>query len=223
MRIVFIGAGSLTIRTARLLIGRGHEVVIVERDNEVITTLGDELDCGLLHADGTRPQALREVDPAHSDLLICLTGNDQTNIIASLVGRSLGFSRVITRIDDEEFEHICIELGLQDTIIPARTIGRYLADIAEGHDILELSSAIRGNARIFLFVVGEDDEALVGELDLPRGARASHLYRDGELLFAEPDTPLRRGDEVVIITRREDLPALRERWGAGSRAPHAGS
>jgi len=218
MRVVFIGAGSLTLRTARQLVRRKHEVVVVERSKEVIDLYADEVDCGFLLGDGTRPHVLREVDPAHSDLLLCLTGNDQTNIIASLVGHSLGFARVITRIDDEEFEHICIELGLGDTIIPARTIGRYLADVVEGQDILELSSAIRGDACVFLFVVADADEMVVGALDLPRGARASHLYRDGELLFADPDTVLRRGDEVVVITRREHLPALRERWGAVTKA-----
>ncbi len=46
---------------------------------------------------------LQETDPAHTDFLFCLTGNDQTNIIASLIGRSQGFKRVITGIEDPEF------------------------------------------------------------------------------------------------------------------------
>ena len=65
-------------------------------------------------------------------MLFCLTGSDQANIISSLVGRSLGFGRVVTKINDPEFEHICIELGLEDMIIPARTVGRHLAEMFEG-------------------------------------------------------------------------------------------
>lgn len=218
MRIVFVGAGSLSVRTARLLGARGHEIVMVEKELERIEALADGLDCGFLHGDGTRPHVLKDADPAHSDLLFCLTGNDQNNIIASLVGRSLGFARVVTRIDDEEFEHICIELGLEDTVIPARTTGRYLADIAEGHDALELSSAIRGEARVFPFAAGEADEGPVSDLALPSGARITHLYRDGELVFADADTRLEKGDEVVVIAQRKVLGALRERWGQAGNA-----
>jgi trk system potassium uptake protein TrkA len=212
MRVVIVGGGSLGERTARLLIERGHEVVVVERDPERAEAIGESLDCGVLHGDGTRPAVLAETDPARSGTLIASTGNSQTNLIASLVGRSLGFTRVITRIDDEEFEHVALELGLTDTIIPARTIGRYLADVAEGHDILELTSAIKGDARVFLFVAREEDEGAVAELRLPHGARVSHLYRDGALVLVDAEHRLRKGDEIVIVTHQKHLESLRTRW-----------
>ena len=128
MRAVFIGAGSLAVVTAKLIRERGEEVVIIEQDKERIDALADELDCGFLHGDGSKPAMLREADPEHTDVLFALTGNDQANILASLVGRSLGFKRVVTKIDDDEFEHICKELGLEDVIVPTRTVGRYLAE-----------------------------------------------------------------------------------------------
>lgn len=211
MRAVFVGAGSLARRAAAILVRRGHEVVVVERDKEVIDALSDQLDCGFLHGDGTRPHVLREADPPHCDVLLALAGDDQTNIIASLVGRSLGFPRVVTRIAEEEFEHICLELGLEDTVIPARTIGRTLADMVEGHDILELTSAIKGDARVIVFAARDAHAVRVDALGLPGDARVTHLYRDGDLVFAEPDTQIREGDEVVVLTRRQDVKALRER------------
>ncbi len=217
MRIVIVGGGSLGQRTARLLVQRGHEVVVVESDAEVAQSIGESLDCGVLHGDGTRPAVLAEADPAHADALLALTSNAQTNLIASLVGRSVGFARVITRIDDEEFEHVTLELGLADTIIPARTIGRYLADVVEGHDVLELSGAVKGDARVFLFVAREEDEGSLAELRLPDGARVSHLFRDGALVLADEDLRLRRGDEVVVVTHRKHLEDLRSRWSVSAR------
>jgi trk system potassium uptake protein TrkA len=212
MRVVIVGGGSLGTRTAHLLVRRGYEVVVIESDAEAAQSISESLDCGVIHGDGTRPAVLAEADPSHADALLALTSNAQTNLIASLVGRSLGFARVITRIDDEEFEHVTLELGLVDTIIPARTIGRYLADVVEGHDILELSGAIKGEARVFLFVAREEDEGTVAELRLPDGARVSHLYRGGTFVFADADLRLRKGDEVVIISHRKHLEDLRSRW-----------
>lgn len=212
MRAVIIGAGSLPLMTARSLLKRGHEVVIIDRDKERIDALADEIDCGLLCGDGSNPAILREADPAQTDFLFCLTSNDQANIIASLVGRSLGFKRVITRIEDPEFEHICIELGLEDTIIPALTIGRYLADMFEGQDMLELSAMIKDDARVFSFVCPESDAGPIEKLELPGESRIICFYRDGKFKLAEEETELRAKDEVVVLTRNEHLPLLRERW-----------
>lgn len=213
MRVVFIGASPLVVTTARLMLKRGHEVVIIERDRAIIDSLAEELDCAFIHGDGSKPAILREVAPRAEDLLFCLTESDEANILASLVGRSLGFGRVVTKIDDVEFEHVCFELGLQDTIIPSRTIARHLADLCEGRLPLELSTMLRDEARAISFVVREDQVGPIDALQLPDQARVICIYRQDRLLFPEPETALRAGDEVVLIVHRDHLEAATERLG----------
>ena len=213
MRMVFIGTGTLALATARLLLARGHEVIMVEQDRERIDEISKDLDCGFVHGDGSTPAILAETNPKKSDFLFALTDNDQTNILASLVGRSLGFSRIVTKIDDPEFEHICIELGLEDMIIPSRTIGRYLADLFQGMNLLDLSGVIKDEARIFTFVAHDNDEAAVHDLNLPGESRVICLYRNSKFVSVEDDTRIKTDDEVVIITHSKNLAALHERWG----------
>jgi trk system potassium uptake protein TrkA len=213
MRAVFIGATSLAVITAKLLLKRQHEVVIIEQDKARIDALSEEMDCGFLQGDGSKPAILHEADPAETDVLFCLTGNDQANIIASLIGRSLGFERVVAKIEDPEFEHICLELGLDGTIIPGRTIGRYLADMLEGQDPLELSTMIREEARIFSLVARDEDAGPLAELPLPEPTRVACLYRKGKLIIPDNDTGVEKDDEVVVITQRKNLGELQERWG----------
>lgn len=212
MRAVFIGAGELATMTARQLLKSGYDVVIIEKDKERIDELSTDLDAGFIHGDGSKPAILREADPTATDFLFCLTGNDQYNIIASLIGRSLGYQRVITRIDDPSYEHICIELGLGDIIVPDSTIARYLADLCAGQNPLEVSALIKGDARVFSFVADKEDEAPVADLKLPDDSRLMFLYRNEELVLPDADTVLQQGDEVVIIAHSKTLPELKERW-----------
>jgi len=224
MRAVIVGAGSLGLMTAQSLLKRGHEVILIDQDKARVEALADEIGCGLLCGDGSNPTILRETDPAHSDFLFCLTNNDHANIIASLVGRSLGFKRVITRIENQELEHICLELGLEDTIIPALTIGRYLADMFEGLDMLELSTILKDDAKVLSFVCPEADVGPLEELGLPEGSRVICLYRDGKFKLAEEVTDLRAGDEVVVLSHDRNLRRLRQRWlphPANSASPAA--
>ena len=212
MRAVFVGAGSLAIMTANLLTKRKHEVVIIEQNKQVIDSLSETMDCGFLLGDGSKPAILKEAAPADTDLLFCLTDNDKTNILASLVGKSLGFKRIVTKIVDPELEHICIELGLEDTIIPARTIGRYLADMFEGRDPLELSTMIRDEARVVSLVIPETFSGTLAELTLPKNSRAICLYRDQKFMIASDDLALKVDDELVVITHRDNVPALMDQW-----------
>jgi trk system potassium uptake protein TrkA len=212
MKAVFVGSSSLTVMTTRLLLKRGHEVVIVEQDKTRIESLADELACGFVQGDGSKPAILRETDPAHTDFLFCLTDNDQTNIIAGMVGRSLGFARVVTKIEDPEFEHICLELGLEDMIRPALTIGRYLADMLEGQDLLELTAMIKDEARVFSFVAQAADAGPVSALQLPEDSRVICLYRKEKFILADENTVLKEDDEVVVLTHRRNLSSLQTRW-----------
>lgn len=212
MKTVFIGASTLTVKTAQSLLERGHEVVIIEQDRERIDSLANELDCGFLHGDGSKPAILREVGIEDIDFLFCLTGNDQTNIIASLVARSLGMRRVITKLEDEELDHICLELGLTETIIPDITIARHLADIVEGQDIEELALTIKGDVRVFSFVATDRDIGTIESLRLPTQARVICIYRDGEMVLPDDNTNIASDDEVIIISHRDYIAELANRW-----------
>ncbi len=212
MRTVFIGAGEVTIETARALVKKGHGVIIIEADKAKIDELSEEMDCSFLHGDGSRPDILREVLPEQTDLMFCLTDSDQANVLASLLGRSLGFKRVVTSINDVQFEGICRELGLEETIIPSRAISRYLQDMVGGHKNVELSTILKDEARFFTFTAGEEDAVAVKELKLPAGARVICYYREGKFAHADVETTMRAGDEVVILTHSKILGELEKRW-----------
>jgi trk system potassium uptake protein TrkA len=212
MRTVFIGAGEISIETARALGRKGHEVIIIEADKAKIEELSEGMDCSFVHGDGSRPDILGEVNPEQTDFLFCLTNNDQDNVIASLVGRSLGFKRVVTSIADEEFSGICRELGLEDTIIPSRTISRYLQDLVNGVNNVDLSAVLKDEARAFMFTAREDDAVVIKRLQLPGGARVICRYRENKFAHADEETKLQKGDEVVILTHSKHLGELEKRW-----------
>lgn len=212
MRVVFVGAGDLTIETAKLMIDRKHEVVIIESDKDKIDELSESLDCSFLHGDGSKPHILSEAGPEHADFLFCLTENDQYNIIAALVGRSLGFNHVVVEIHDVDYLKICQELELEHTITPSKTIARYLADIVSGVDIFELSSLIKGEARCLMINIDKQTKGQVADLELPDEAQVICFYRDEVFHLADPETALRVNDEVIILTHSKHLADLTKRF-----------
>ncbi|MGB3212489.1 MAG: NAD-binding protein [Desulforhopalus sp.] len=212
MRIVFSGANPTAVKAAEKLIEQGHEIIIIEINKEKIDDLSDDLDCSFIHGDAGKPAILSEVAPEECDFLFCLTDNDHANIITSLLARSMGFNKIITCIQDEDLLPLCDELGLLDIIVPDRTISQYLTNTVSGLDSVELSTLLRGNARFFSFNAQKEDEGLVGELDLPDKSKVMYYYRDDDFFFTDADTPLQKGDEVVILTSSDHLTDLTKRW-----------
>lgn len=128
------------------------------------------------------------------------------------MGRSLNFKRVITKIEAPKFEHICLELGLKDTIVPDQTIGLYLADMIEGQDLLELSAMIKDEARVFSFIIHPELEDVIGSLELPDQCRIICLYRNGKFKIPDSDFDFRTNDEVVVLTHSRNLGWLNDRF-----------
>ncbi len=212
MRLAFIGTSTLTLTTAEMLLEAGHEVVLIEKDKKRIEDLSEHLGAGFLHGDGTEPDVLRDAEPKDTDVLFCLLDSDQTNIIASLVGRSLGFQRVVPSIADPQFQRICNELGLENAVHPNKAVASHLVDLLHGEKSLEMSSLIRGDAEVFDFVVGEQDAGALEKLDLPPEARIVCFYRNDTFTLPEKISELQTGDEVILISHRHRLTELKKRF-----------
>jgi trk system potassium uptake protein TrkA len=222
MRIVFVGASSTSILAARALLEKGYEVVLVDRDPEKIDQLQDEIDCGLLHGDGSRPGTLEEIGPSEHDILICLSDSDEANVLSALVGRSLGFGRVVPKIEDPGLEPICTELGLTDVIVPEREVAQGLVDLAEGRSNAALSTVVRSGLRFFAFTVAPEESGSLKDLKLPDGARAIARSRDDQSELVDDDTRLDEGDEVIVLAAESCLGDLQKRFDRGSGGEGAG-
>jgi trk system potassium uptake protein len=214
MRIVFSGAGPTTVIATRSLIKKNHEVIIIETDKEKIDALSENLDCSFLNGDAAKPDILKEVNPKKCDFLFCMTNSDETNIITSLLGRTLGFKRVVTSIENTELEDMCREIDLRDVIIPARSISRHIEEMVQGLDDIELSTLLKDDARFFSFIADKEDATEVSNLDLPEGTKCMYFYRDEKFSLVDEKTRFKKGDEIVLVTHVDNLRELNERWDA---------
>ncbi len=210
MRIVLLGTGSLSLATARLLIDHGHEVIVIEPDATKVEKLGEELDCSFITGDVSRPAVLKEVGPKNTDFLFCLAENDQANIIAALVGRTLGFGRVVTSIKDPDYGPICAELGLDDAIFLDRSLALDLVDMVAGVERASLSAAVRGGLRFLAFRVRGEQAGTLADLGLPATSRVVAITRAGKSALAAEDTKLDEGDELLVVADAKAIDAVRE-------------
>ena len=212
MRVVIIGASGASVETVNLLLEYDHEVVVIEADKTRIDELSETLQCGFLHGDGSKPSILREANAENTDVLLCLSDSDQANIISALVGRELGYSRVILKIADPDYKTICAELKLDEVILPDKEISLALSRLIENNQAVGYKAEVQGELRFFTVCTGEDEAGPLGDMNLPEDVRVVAVTRGNESMFPADDLDLKADDEVLLLASETSIDDLRERF-----------
>ncbi len=217
MRYLFIGYSALALETIKTLLRRNHDVILLDKEQQRVETLQGDLDCRLFLGDGSNTEVLEELYDPQIETVFCLSDEEAFNILSSLNAQLQGFKHVITGLQDEASESLCLELGLHNLFLPLRTLGCHLAEFAEGGNSLDLQSLIKYDARLFSFIAQAEDEKPVFDISLPSKSRIICVYRDSVYLWPDASMALQMGDEVVMITHIRHLDTLRQRWGSNKR------
>lgn len=223
MKIVIVGASRFGIATAGQLMDTGHEVVLVDTDRSKLEDVAETLDCGMLHGDGSLPTIQREAYGDHADALILLTNTDDVNIMAALVGRSVGFERVVPQIVRSELVAVCEELGLDNLVTPHQTLARSLLRMIEDRSDAALEMRFRKGLTIRSYTIGPElDGTTAGALELPERCRILGTASDDVERLADADTPLQEGSRLIVVAEDEVLQELDDRFDAAGSGDRSG-
>lgn len=214
MRITILGASRFGVATVKQLVEDGHEVVLIDEDRARLDELSETLDCGMIHGDGTLPSVLRDAYGDGSDALVALTNEDDVNILASVVGRSVGYGRVIPQIVRPELLSVVEELQLDDTITPHESVARAIVSALTQHSTVETDLTLHRDLRLVSHKVEEGlSGKTLGELELPDKVRAVAVVHGEEESFAADDTPISEGDRVMFVAHVDATDALNKLFG----------
>jgi len=216
MRMVIIGGGSLAAHCAAALSKRDHEVVIIEKDQEQIDLLSQYIDCGFILGDGAKPKFLEEASPKNTDALICLSDSDTDNLLAAQVAKTMGFKRVIVRVEDDELESVCHNLEMEGVIFTNKQLTREIVNMSELHDGMLRSAYLDGELQFVELKLDDNSPKALADVDLPKHCQLVTVNNGkGCRLPAEVES-LNTGDLLLFVTTYENLAELRQCLGLAS-------
>jgi len=204
MRIVIVGASRLGVALVEELLSGQHDVVLVDQSRDRLDEVSARLDCGFIEGDGTLPQILRDALGDGADALMLMTNHDDVNILAAVVGRSIGYDRIVLQIVRSELLDVCEELGFDDVITPHTTVAKSIVRSVESHtkvwDQLQGADDLQiGSYTVADRMAGQT----LGDLDMPDGARAVARLREGEVASPGAQARLQAGDRVLIAATEQ--------------------
>ncbi|MCO1600737.1 Trk system potassium transporter TrkA [Desulfosporosinus nitroreducens] len=135
MRIVIVGAGKVGFSLAQRLSEEGHEITVIEQDEERRLIVQNSLDVMTISGNGASPQILADFGLLKADLMVAVTDRDEVNMIACMAAKQAGISRTIARVRNQEYagrnqldfnKALGIDLTINPEMVTAVEISRIL-------------------------------------------------------------------------------------------------
>jgi trk system potassium uptake protein TrkA len=213
MRVFIVGAGEVGFNTAQMLSKEGHEVTVVEQNEDLVSRASEQLDALVLHGNGASPKMLAEVGAHRSELLIAVTDSDEVNITACLVAKAQGVRQTVARIRNPDYydskEPFARDvLGIDFVIHTERAAAEEIRDALRVPGSVNVETFAEDNIEVAEVVLKEDSPVAgkaVRELDLPRGSLLVGVVRENKTIIPRGDTDLRVGDHVFLISERQRI------------------
>lgn len=213
-RVMLVGGGRISYYLARVLHDRGVSITIVEPDHDrcmelsallpnAVLVCGDYNDRRLLEAEGL----------AYCDALVTLTDSDETNLIVSLLGHSLGVRRIITKLDRSENAGLLGGLPVGSTVSPGElccnSIARYVRAMRDQTGAaVAVHTIADGQAEAAEFYVDADTKNCgvpLKSLKVKKGVLLASITRGSHTEIPNGDSVFKQGDSLVVITSGGDV------------------
>lgn len=215
MRVVVCGAGNVGTYLATDLTTRRHQVVVIEVQGEVATKAKAIVPgATFIHGDACEPWVLERADLARADVVAAVTGDDEDNLVISLLAKQeFAVPRVIARVNHPKNHWLFNDTwGVDVAMSPPHILGALIEEAVTVGDLVKLFPFEKGKVSLVELTL-PPDSPLTGkhiyDLRLPHDTALVAIVRDGHVLVPELETPLAAGDELVAIATPEAEEAFR--------------
>ncbi len=217
-KVFVIGGGQVGIRVARNLEQQDIQVYLVDEDPIRCEFLAEKLDKTIvLNVDGLDSHELIAEGIDTCDLVIAVTDEDTTNILASLLAKHLGAQKCITRISRPDFIPLLGKLGIDVPLSSRLVAANMILRFVRRGTILSAATLLGSNAEVLEFIVSKMWPYLglpLKDIPFPKGANVGAIVREGHAEIPTGASVVRPDDKLIIFTLKDVAPKL-ERLFAG--------
>lgn len=126
-QFLVIGAGRFGSSVARSLYNQGHDVMVMDNDEEKVQQYSNVV-TNAVKADASSESCLKAIDVKHFDTVVLAIGDDmQASIMAAILLIELKAKRVVAKARTELHGKVLDKVGVNQVVFPERDMGQKLA------------------------------------------------------------------------------------------------
>ena len=217
MKIIILGAGQVGSSVAESLVSEANDITVVDIDQPRLSDLQNRLDLRTVLGSASHPSVLAEAGAEDADMIIAVTQNDETNLVAcKLAAHLFNLPTRIARIratdyltDEKILSPECFAVDY--SICPEQVLTDYIAKLIEFPEALQVLEFANGKLTLVAVRAFENGPLIKHPLKdlrqhMPQvDARVVAIYRGDKSIAPEGDTIIEVGDEVFCLAATENI------------------
>ena len=207
-QFVIIGCGRFGTSVAKKLSELGCEVMAVDRSEETIQSIADEVTFAV-QADATDENAIKALGIRNFDVAVVTIGGDiQASIMVTLMIKELGIKHIVAKAQNEMHAKVLYRIGADRVVFPEREMGVRVAKNLVSNKILDYIEL----SPDYTIVEVRPLKAWIGKSLLDLNIRAKFGINviaiknsDGININVRPDETINALDILVVIGHNDDI------------------
>ena len=210
-RVVIIGGGNVGFTVAKHLENRSSRIraKVIEIDRENAEHAAELLEKTIvLHGDGLDAEMLAEANIERSDVILALTDDDKTNLLAAIRAKSMGCPLAICLINDPSMVPLLHAMGIDAYVNPrATTVSSILRHIRHGRvrGVYSIGDAegevIEAQVMSTSTIAGQ----YIRDIEFPEGVLVGAVRKGSKILKPSGSLRIEEGDHVVLFALAADV------------------
>jgi len=217
-----IGLGRFGLSVAKTLSEKGHQVLAVDKDEELVQEVS-EFATEAVQVDSTDEKALKAVGIMNVDVAVVAIGtNLEASVLTTLILKELGIQHIVARAVTDEHGKVLEKVGATKVVFLERDMGSKIANSLVSPSILEHIELSPESSIMETVPPKEFIGKSIRDLDIRAkygldiiAVRRKEASREasGELNVApKADYVIKQGDIFIIIGSNENLDKFRKKY-----------
>ncbi|MGD9320074.1 MAG: Trk system potassium transporter TrkA [Desulfobacteraceae bacterium] len=211
-RVIIVGAGETGTALATFFDKTKINVKIIEKDNQRCTSLAQTLEKVIvINGDGSDKILLQEENISDCDFMVAVTGDEDSNVLMSILAKGLGAKKTITRISKMSYIPLVSALGIDTVVSPRLSAIRAILQHIRKGKIISVAPLKGEHAEAIEAEALESSDLVnlpLSKVKFPKGSLVGAIVRNDEIIIPLGDSVIKPKDRLIIFTLRKEVPKL---------------
>jgi len=217
LKVIIAGAGDIGTELAERLVADNHDVVVLEKDSDKISSLSNKLDAMVVQETGERISALMDSGIENADVFIAVTDSDELNIMYCMIAKKLANIKTVARVRNPEYTSSNMllkseQLGIDIMIDPEKFAALEIAKLIKNPDVSEIEYFAGGKIELVAYRADKESELINQPLTVlpvsPDYFVVGISRENGDIIIPSGEDRFMPNDVIYVIKRTGVLTEL---------------
>jgi trk system potassium uptake protein TrkA len=211
-RVIIVGGGATGTALAKVLDKTRLNVKLIEKNNMRCNELAEQLERVIvINGDGTDKELLQEENIREVDFMVVITGDEESNVLISLLAKGLGAKKTIARVNKSSYIPLVSSIGIDKVVTQRLAAVRAILQYIRRGKIISVAPLKGEHAEVIDAEALETSDIVhkpLSKLKFPKGALIGAITRGDKTFIPHGESIILPKDRLIIFALHKVIPKL---------------